>query len=155
MIPRPLIAALLGLAVSSAAQAEEDIELNNIYPTNSELFMLSDRAFYTQDNKGHFEVVKGPFEEGPARCIGSGFVLKDGVTDVEGICIFGEADNSFTMKWEAGAQGAANAWTIVSGTGRYEGMTGAGIATSGVEILYRAMPMRQTHIIGKVTLAGQ
>ena len=155
MAPRNMIAALIGLAAAGAALADEDIEINNIYPINSELFQLSDQAFYTQDNEGHFEVLKGPFEEGPARCIGSGFVQKDGVTDVEGICIFGEAGNSFTMKWQAGAQGLANKWHIVSGTGRYKGMTGTGIATTDVEIIYRAMPMRKTHIIGKVTLAGQ
>ena len=56
------------------------------------------------------------------------------------------------MAWEAGEQGAANVWHIVDGTGRYEGMTGSGIATTDTEIMYKAMPLRQTHIVGTVDI---
>lgn len=136
----------------SAAFAEEDIELNNLYPLSQEYFQLSDRIYFTQDNKGYFEVVKGPFEEGPARCIGGGFGFQDGTSTIEGICIFGEGDHTFTMSWKLGIQGSANTWEISGGTGRYDGMTGSGIATTGAEIMYRAMPLRKTHIIGTVTM---
>ena len=31
---------------------------------------------------------------------------------------------------------------------------GKGIATTGVEIMYKAMPLRQSHIVGSVTIPG-
>jgi len=141
-----------GIFTASAALSQERIELNNIYPTTEETFQLSDRVFYTQDNQGIFEVVDGPFEQGPARCLGSGFGLRNGMSSVEGICIFGEDSDTFTMHWKAGQQGAANTWTIVAGTGKYRGMTGEGIATTSVEIMYQAMPRRLSHIVGTVTI---
>ena len=139
------------LAMSGAA-AEERLELNNIYPLTQEYFQLAESVFFTQDNRGFFEVVDGPFEAGPARCIGSGFGYRDGRNTISGICIFGEDADTFTMAWEAGEQGAANEWKIVGATGRYEGMTGSGIATTDTEIMYKAMPLRQTHIVGTVDI---
>ncbi|MBD3664809.1 hypothetical protein [Sulfitobacter aestuariivivens] len=146
----PLTAA--SLLVASAAASEQPFEINNIYPMTQERFQLSDRQYFIQDNQGYFEVVQGPVTEGPARCIGGGFGFKDGTSTIEGICIFGEGEDTFTMAWRAGQQGAANDWEIVAATGRYKGMTGTGIATTGVEIMYRALPLRQTHIIGTVDI---
>jgi hypothetical protein len=103
-----------------------------------------------QDNRGSYEVVEGPFEEGPTRCVGSGFGYRDGTNTIAGICIFGEGDNTFTMSWKAGEKGAANTWTIVAGSGKFEGLSGEGIATTGVEIMYKALPLRQTHVVGVV-----
>jgi hypothetical protein len=150
MKPLPLITA--GLFAASTAAAQETLEINNIYPMTEESFQLSDRIYFTQDNRGYFEVVQGPAKDGPARCIGGGFGLRDGTKTIEGICIFGEGEDTFTMAWQAGQQGAANDWQIVAGTGRYDGMTGSGIASTGVEIMYKAMPLRQTHIIGTVEI---
>lgn len=135
---------------TGAAMAEVPMELNNFYPMTQETIWLTDRAFFTQDNRGHFEPVQGNFTEGPTRCIGSGFFFADGQNTVNGICIFGEGDNTFTMAWKAGEKGEANNWTIIDGTGDYKGMTGKGIATTAIEVMYKAMPMRQTHIIGTV-----
>lgn len=143
------------LLAAGAAKAEQRIEINNIYPLQQEYFQLSDSIYFHQDNKGYFEVVKGPFEEGPARCVGGGFGFQDGTSTIQGICVFGEAEDTFTMKWTAGEQGAANDWVIVGGTGIYDGMTGQGIATTAVEIMYKAMPLRQSHIIGTVTLVSE
>jgi hypothetical protein len=145
-----LYLALIGFVASSPALAADRIEINNIYPINQEFFQLSDSVYYMQDNRGHFEVVEGPLEEGPARCVGGGFGSQNGENSIQGVCVFGEGEDTFTMRWKAGEQGAANTWTIVGGTGRFDGMTGDGIATTGVEIMYKAMPMRQSHIVGTV-----
>jgi len=152
MKPHILNLVFAGVLGATPANAQERIELINIYPLDQEYFQLSDSVYYMQDNKGYFEVVQGPLEEGPARCVGGGFGLQNGENSIQGVCVFGEAEDSFTMRWKAGEQGKANTWTIVGGTGRYEGMTGEGIATTGVEIMYRAMPLRQSHIIGQVTI---
>ncbi|NNJ69564.1 MAG: hypothetical protein HKP54_16175, partial [Boseongicola sp.] len=123
-----------------------------IYRLNQETRQLADKVFFTQDNDGYFEVVEGPLEEGPVRCLGSGFVMKNGTGSVEGICIFGEDDDTFIMEWQAGEQGAANDWIIKTGTGKFEGISGEGIATTSVEIMYKAMPLRQSRIVGTITL---
>jgi len=138
-----LTASIAGLLTTCTAVAQERIELNNIYPLNQEIFQLSDRIYFTQDNQGYYEVIEGPFEEGPTRCIGAGFGFQDGTNTIDGICIFGEGNDTFTMQWQAGEKGEANTWTIVAGTGRFEGMTGKGIASSGVEVMYKSMPLRQ------------
>lgn len=140
------------ILTAGVAHSEERIDLTNIYPISQEYFQLPDSVYFQQDNQGYFEVVEGPFEEGPTRCVGAGFGFQNGKNTIEGICIFGEADDTFTMRWKAGEQGAANTWVIVDGTGRYEGITGEGIATTAVEIMYKAMPLRQSHIVGTVNI---
>ena len=147
------IATALALTFTAGAGlAQETFEVNNIYRMNQETYQLADKIFYTQDNDGYFEVLQGPIEEGPVRCIGSGFGNQDGTGSIEGICIYGEGDDTFTMEWQAGEQGAANTWVIETGSGIYAGITGQGIATTAVEIMYKAMPLRQSHVIGTITL---
>lgn len=147
-----LILALAGFLSSSPAFSQERIELNNFYPPNQEYFQLSDSVYFMQDNRGYFEVVEGPVEEGPVRCVGGGFGARNGENSIQGVCVFGEGEDTFTMLWKAGEQGKANTWTIDGGTGKFEGMTGEGIATTGVEIIYKAMPSRQSHIVGTVNI---
>lgn len=152
MKPSVLNLALAGVLISSPALAQERIEINNIYPLNQEYFQLSDSVYFMQDNRGHFEVVEGPLEGGPARCVGGGFGAQNGENSIQGVCVFGEGEDTFTMRWKAGEQGKANTWSIAGGTGRFDGMTGDGIASTGVEIMYKAMPMRQSHIVGTVNI---
>ena len=152
MKPSILNLALAGFLASNPAFAEERIEINNIYPLNQEYFQLSDSVYYMQDNRGYFEVVEGPIDEGPTRCVGGGFGSQSGENSIQGVCVFGEAEDAFTMRWKAGERGKANTWTIVGGTGKFDGMTGEGIATTGVEIIYKAMPLRQSHITGTVNI---
>ena len=144
-----LLLAVLSVPVSAD---EQRIEINNVYPLNQENFDLGDHIFHLTDNTGGFEVIEGPMDDGPARCMGSGFGFKDGTNTINGICVFGEGDDTFTMRWKAGEKGAANTWEIVTGTGRYEGMTGSGIATTDIASAYRALPLRRTRIVGTVVI---
>lgn len=146
------VALAAGMFGAGGAVAQERIELNIIYPLNQEVFQIHDGVYFTQDNRGYFEVVEGPLEDGAARCIGGGFV-GSGENTVTGICIIGEDEDAFTLRWAVDDTGMSNNWSIVAGTGRFEGATGEGIATSGVEIMYRAMPLRQTHLVGTIDLA--
>jgi hypothetical protein len=143
---------LLAILGAPAGADEQRIEINNIYPLNQENFNLGDHIFHMTDNTGGFEVIEGPMDDGPTRCLGSGFGFEDGTNTITGICVFGEGDDSFTMRWKAGEKGAANTWEIVIGTGRYEGMIGSGIATTDIVSAYRALPLRRTHIVGAVEI---
>lgn len=136
---------------TSSACAQERIELNFIYPLNQEVFQLNDGTYFTQDNQGYFEVVEGPLEDGVVRCIGAGFDGSSG-NSVDGICILGEDADTFTLRWSVHPSQMSNVWTIVAGTGRFEGATGEGVATTGAELLFRAMPLRETHVVGTITL---
>jgi hypothetical protein len=150
---RQHIAAALALVLTAGASVAQDrIVINNIYRINQQSYQLADKIFFTQDNDGYFEVIEGPLEEGPVRCIGSGFGNQDGTGSIQGICIYGEGDDTFIMEWQAGQQGAANTWTIDSGSGKFEGITGEGIATTSVEIMYKAMPLRESRVVGTITL---
>ncbi len=143
------------VAIGSTAGAEEQrIEINNVYPLSQENFDLGDHIFHVTDNIGGFEVLEGPMDDGPTRCIGSGFGYQNGTNSITGICIFGEGDDTFTMSWKAGEKGAANTWEIIIGTGRYNGITGKGIATTDVVTMFQALPLRRTHIVGTVEIPG-
>jgi len=52
-----LTASIAGLLTTCTAVAQERIELNNIYPLNQEIFQLSDRIYFTQDNQDRKSVV--------------------------------------------------------------------------------------------------
>ncbi|NKB28895.1 MAG: hypothetical protein GKR99_15630 [Rhodobacteraceae bacterium] len=146
------ITLLLAILAAPVSAGEQRIEINNVYPLNQENFGLGDRIFHLTDNTGGFEVIEGPMDDGPARCLGSGFGFEDGTNSITGICVFGDGDDTFTMRWKAGEKGAANTWEIITGTGRYEGMTGSGIATTDIASAYRALPLRKTHIVGTVEI---
>jgi len=145
----------VALTAGVAAAGEHPIEINNHYFQNEDKYPTRDGYYFTQDNEGRFEAIQGPFENGPARCIGSGFVHEGRNPEIGGICIFGEGEDTFTMSWKVNYPKMRNDWQIVGGTGRYEGMTGEGVATTDIEVVYHAMPLRQTHIIGTVDLPGE
>ena len=148
-----VLGVLSSLFMASASLAEQRIELNMEATMNSrDTFELSDGGFYYQDSESYTEVVEGPLEDGPSRCLGSGFYFKDGTNDIGGICVYGVGADTFTIKWKAGEQGAANTWTVVAGTGKYRGMIGEGIATNLTEQFQRAMRLVKTHVVGTVTM---
>lgn len=147
-----VLISVLALVAATARAEPQRIEINNVYPLNQENFDLGDHSFHSTDNVGGFEVVEGPMQDGPARCTGSGFAYGDGTNSIQGICIFGEGADTFTMRWKAGEKGAANDWEIILGTGRYEGMTGQGVATTDIVSMFQALPLRRTRIVGTVNL---
>jgi len=68
----------------------------------------------------------GPLHEGRAFCVGSYIVTPDGATN-KGNCAFGDQDGDriFTT-WTGNAATNQGVNTIMSGTGKYEGITGSG-----------------------------
>lgn len=138
---------------TDAAYAEQRLELNMQAALNQrQEFQLNENKFYIQDSRSHYVSVEGPAGEGPSHCLGSGFYNADGTNDIQGICIFGEGDDTFTMSWKAGEKSAANTWVIVGGTGKFTGMSGDGISTNRVERLFKAMPFMYTHVVGTIEI---
>ena len=138
---------------ATAALAEQRLEMNmQASSDQSEEFQLDGKTFYFADTHGFYESVEGPAGDGMTRCLGSGFYHPDGTNDIKGICIFGEEADTFTMTWVSGEQGGANAWEIVSGTGKFLGATGQGISTRRAERLLKAMPFTHIHVVGTIDL---
>lgn len=139
--------------IANVADAEQPIELNmQARAKQAEQFQLDGKTFYFADTAGYYESVVGPAGDGPTRCLGSGLYYPDGTNDIEGLCIFGEGPDTFTMTWISGEQGSANTWEIVAGTGRFLGATGEGISTRDEELLFKAMPMTHLHVVGTINL---
>lgn len=133
---------LFVLLLPSGLLAGEKITGTNSYILNQNTWAAGSFVFWNQDNQGTFEVSSGPIDEGPVRCIGSGFSDING-TRGEGICIYGYGADTFTWAWQAHHEGP-NTWQVIGSTGKYIGMTGEGTAHTVVDSIYRALPHRVT-----------
>ena len=59
----------------------------------------------------------------------AGYWGADGVSG-NGICIHGSGDDTFALRWNADSGSKVNIWKILSGKGKYKGLTGQGTATT-------------------------
>lgn len=140
---------LLALAPGLAA-AGERISGVNSYVQNLESWHAGDLTYWRQDNNGVYEVKEGPLDPGFVRCIGAGFSGPTGVKG-EGICIFGEDNDTFTWSWRT-HPGGPNTWKVIDATGKYKGMTGSGVSRSRVASEFQALQHRVTDWEGEIEL---
>ena len=139
------------LSMAFSANAGERVSATNFYVVKQEQFSTGNgNVFWSEDNVGTFTVEEGPIDPGFARCIGSGFGGPGGV-EGDGICIYGEGDDTFTMKWEIVAFGS-NTWKILTATGKYVGMTGHGTSKTRMESKFLKLTHRISDWEGEVTL---
>ena len=75
------------------------------------------------------QTAEGPFGTGPIECNGAGFWDKDGSWG-EGICRHGTDEESRVSYWKRVKGQKAGQWKLLSGTGKYAGMTGQGTYVS-------------------------
>lgn len=124
---------LFALVVPTGLLAGERVSATNYYVVNQELFEAGNSVwFWTEDNVGSFTVNEGPLESGFSRRVGSGFSGPSGAgVTGEGICIYGEGEDTFTMTWKVESFGKNN-WIIVEGTGKYFGISGNGTTKTRV-----------------------
>lgn len=142
--------AALVIAAPAYGFAGERVAGTNSYVLNEERFHAGNLTYWRQDNNGVYEVTEGPIRPGFVRCIGAGFGGPAGVTG-DGVCIYGEGEDTFTWRWEAHA-GAPNTWEVVGSTGAYAGMKGSGTATSRIASEFTALQHRVTDWEGEITL---
>jgi hypothetical protein len=132
MLRSLLVAAAIMLPAT--AGAAEHVSGTNYYVVRQERFSAGSEVYWTEDNSGSFTVNEGPIDPGYARCVGSGFDLSGG-----GICVYGEGEDTFTMKWKIETFGV-NSWRIVAATGKYAGMRGEGTTRTRVDSRYLKPP---------------
>ena len=140
--------------MSSSLIAGERVSATNYYVLDQESFDVGhDSVFWAEDNAGYFTVNEGPIDSGFARCIGSGFGGASSVRG-EGICIYGQDADTFTMTWKIESFGV-NSWEIVKGTEKYEGMTGKGTAKTRVTSQYLKLTHRISDWEGEIELPNR
>jgi len=130
--------------------AAEKVSATNYYVVKQEQIPAGEDVFWKEDNYGTYTVDEGPIDPGFVRCVGSGFGGPSGVNG-SGVCVYGENEDTFTMRWEVVSFGF-NKWHIVSSTGKYSGMTGTGTTKTRVASEYLAFPHRISDWEGELTL---
>ncbi len=142
--------ATIFLLVPHGLVAGERVSATNFYILNQEEFDAGEGIFWIQDNVGTFTVKEGPIAPGYVRCVGSGFGGPGGVTG-EGVCVYGESLDTFTMKWKVERFGE-NSWHIVEATGKYAGMTGRGTTKTRVQAKFLKLRHRVSDWFGEIEL---
>lgn len=141
------------LVLPQALSAGEKVSVTNSYVVNYEEIEAGSEVFWKEDNSGTFTVHKGPIESGFVRCVGSGFGGPRGVSG-EGVCIYGEAEDTFTMRWKVVSFGF-NKWQIVASTGKYSGMTGSGYTETHLVSNFLKIPHRVSDWEGEIEVPVQ
>jgi hypothetical protein len=148
MIRSLLLAALLFLP--QVLSAGEKVAVTNFYVVNYEEIEAGADVFWKEDNSGTFTVNEGPIEPGFVRCVGSGFGGPGGVSG-GGVCVYGDEVDTFTMRWQVVSFGV-NKWHIVSSTGKYSGMTGAGTTKTRITSKFLKLAHRISDWEGEIEL---
>ena len=109
-----------------AAQAEDKFKATNVYVSESKAWPIDQSTGYWMvEFHGVSQVSEGPIDTLAVECHGAGFWGAEGL-DGNGICIHGEGDDTFMLRFDSKPDG--NTWAILSGTGKYHSLTGSGTA---------------------------
>lgn len=132
------------------AVAAEKVKGTNYMIVESQGWPTGNSAGYWMMNAtGVTQYTLGPMGPGATECHGAGNWGADG-NEGEGICVHTEADGTRTSLWKIGKGEAIGHWEIVSGTGKYVGITGQGT--------YKSMKLPNGRVIsefeGDITLAN-
>ena len=149
---RSLLVSVVLFAPQSLTAAEK-VSVTNYYVVNLEEVPAGEDVFWKEDNYGTYTVDEGPIDSGFVRCVGSGFGGPSGVSG-GGVCVYGQEEDTFTMRWEVVAFGVNN-WRIVSSTGKYSGMTGSGTTKTRVASKFLALPHRISDWEGEVAFPAR
>ena len=121
----------------------------------TDFFVVDEQSWKTGNNTGYWiwhgkgvsQPLSGPFESEVIECHGAGFWDKDDSWG-EGICMHGSGDDTRTTGWKRDKGQKVGQWKILTGTGKFEGITGQGT--------YKPTPLaRDYHVAeieGEVTL---
>lgn len=124
---KPLIA--LGIALSPVAVASaEEFAATNTYVTETKTWPTGEKdGYWMVKFTGVSQIAKGPIETMAVECNGAGFWSAEGIVGT-GICVHGSGEDTFVLRFDN--KPGSNTWRILSGTGKYIGLTGSGTATT-------------------------
>jgi len=131
------------------AQSAENFTATNTYVTESKVWPTGEKAgYWIVKFSGVSQVTEGPVDTSAVECHGAGFWGASGANG-SGICIHGTGDDTFILRFDTGSP--ENTWQILSGTGKYSGLTGKGTAAT------EKLPgnRRISKLVGKVSRGNQ
>ena len=96
-------------------------------------FVGETKSFPTGEKTGYFinhspgisRSTTGPLGTVPIDCHGAGYWDETGA-GANGICLAGGGDDTWTLSWERAKGTNDGTWKIISGKGKFAGMTGQG-----------------------------
>ncbi len=105
--------------------------------SGTSFFVEDEQSWETGDGSGYWmwhgkgvsQIHEGPLETDAVECHGAGFWDKDGSWG-EGICVEGAGDDTRTVHWKRDKGQEVGQWKVLSGTGKYAGVTGGGTYTN-------------------------
>ncbi len=118
---------LVLLLIPLTAIAGEKVSGTDFYVVDEQSWETGDGSGYWMwHGKGVSQIHEGPLETVAVECHGAGFWDNDGSWG-EGICVNGAGDDTRMLHWKTEkSQKMMGQWKILSGTGKYAGITGGG-----------------------------
>jgi hypothetical protein len=138
-ITRNLIIAILAATPVTAAQAANvkvDATVTYVTVSNDSSKLSDGRTVMRLHQKGIIRAsdAKSPFNFNSQDCVGTVVVGKDGKSaQAAGYCDAIDKDGDVWWLWWSDSA-AGNPWGVISGTGKYEGMTGGGTTLTDVQL---------------------
>ena len=112
--------------IPQTALAAEKVKSTDFFVVDQQDWETSDNAgYWIWHGKGVSQPHAGPLESEIIECHGAGFWDADDSWG-EGICVHGEGDDTRTSSWKREKGQKMGQWKILSGTGKFQGMTGEG-----------------------------
>ncbi len=108
--------------------AADAFKATNTYVTETQAWPVDEASGYWMVAfEGVSQVIEGPIDTMAVECHGAGFWGPEGLNG-NGICLHGEGDDTFILRFDNKPSG--NTWEILSGTGKYQGLSGNGTAVT-------------------------
>ena len=127
---RSILALALLASTASAASAGEKFAATNYYVTETKTWSTGEKTGYWMAKfTGVSQVSQGPVDTLSVECNGAGYWGTGGVSG-NGICVHGTGDDTFVLRFDVREGAKDNSWTILSGSGKYQGLVGSGTATT-------------------------
>ncbi|QIE57366.1 hypothetical protein G5B40_19120 [Pikeienuella piscinae] len=129
------LAVLFALAAGPVSAGELFSGTHTYRPDYEQWNPVPAAGWWTATMVGEYEAVSGPIPAGRIECRGGGYWNKS-IREANGVCVFGEASDTWMLRYRATEIDRASRttagympigeWTVLAGTGRYNGMTGSG-----------------------------
>ena len=117
---------LLMVLFSFSTFAGEKVKGTNFFNVDQENWQTEEKAgYWIWHGRGVSHSLEGPLETTSLECHGAGFWDAEGSWG-EGICLASSGEDTRTSRWKRDKGQEFGQWEILSGTGKYAGITGQG-----------------------------
>lgn len=130
------VLAVLATLLSAPAIAGEEFSGTHTYRFEQETWSpMADAGWRTVTMTGDYVPISGPIPAGKIQCRGTNY-WHGSIREADGVCVFGEGADIWMLRYHMTRTDTASQtaerfrrigeWKVVSGTGRWRGITGSG-----------------------------